>query len=133
MNRPYERRRRPSGGRGGRGMRSGGGARSRVANSQANDNTPIPAGLVFYCKTCETIVDLQTETFNFKLPQGLCPHAAEKAGLVGAEKDGSKAARPCEIVYGTERSIKHYYKIPDSKFDAQRRADEERAVKADKL
>lgn len=132
MNRPYDRRRRSGGGsRGGRGIRSGLAPRSRVANSQINDNTPVPAGLVFYCKSCESIIDFHPETFNFKLPQGLCPQAVEKAARVGAE--APTKPRPCEIVYGTERSIKHYFKIPDSKFDAQRRADEERAAKADKL
>lgn len=131
MNRPYERRRRPNGGRGGRGMRSGGlGSRSRVAaNSQVVDNTPVPEGLVFYCKTHEKIVDFHPTTFNFKYPVDGCqdPDSAKKTELT------DKAPRPCEIVYGTERSIKHYYKIPDSKFDVQRRADEERAQRADKL
>ena len=129
MNRPYERRRRPNAGRGPRGMRPGSsGSRSRTANSQVVDNTPVPDGLVFYCKTHEKIVDFHPTTFNFKYPVDGCQEAGEKKPELT-----DKAPRPCEIVYGTERSIKHYYKIPDSKFDAQRRADEERAQRADKL
>lgn len=176
MTRPNDsRRRRHRGGRRGRGRQGADTGRSRVANSQANDNVPVPAGLVFYCKTCQTMIDFHPETFNFNLPDGLCPHAAARKELTAAggaaaelaaanDAAGSQAGanqagsptpagassqagaergrrRPrkdrednhCEIVYGTERSIKHFFKIPDSNLDARRREAEERAAKADKL
>lgn len=171
MNRPHDRRRRNRGGRRGTGRYGGEGGRSRVANSQIVDNTPVPEGLVFYCKTCERILDFHPQTFNFKYPIEGCPRAAAAAataaetaatlvtedgaaggsaagtqsGVAAAAKgrDGrsprggrprkDKPERQCEIVYGTERSIKHYFKIPDSSLDAKRREEEERAARADKL
>ncbi len=156
MNRPHDRRRRNRGGRRGTGRYGGEGGRSRVANSQIVDNTPVPEGLVFYCKTCERILDFHPQTFNFKYPIEGCPRAAaataaETAGPLvpeggaavkeseargprgGGRPRKDKPERQCEIVYGTERSIKHYFKIPDSSLDAKRREEEERAARADKL
>ena len=117
--------RRPMGGR--RGGRGGRGGRPAPANSQPPDNTPIPPGLVFYCKTCEQIVDYKPTTFNFKYPIENCQKETTKAS---PEK---KAEMICDIAYGTERSIKRFYKIKDDKFDAERRAREEKAQRADKL
>lgn len=120
-------------GNGGRpvGRRAGGGGRGRgrsaAANSQPPDNTPIPPGLIYYCKTCEQIVDFKPTTFNFKYPIEGCQKECTKAS---PEK---KAEMMCDIAYGTERSIKRYYKIKDDKFDAERRAREEKAQRADKL
>jgi len=97
------------------------------ANSQPPDNTPIPPGLVFYCKSCEQIVDFKPTSFNFKYPIENCLKENSKKD---AEK---KAEMMCDIAYGSERSIKHFYKIKDEKFDAERREREERAQRADKF
>lgn len=97
------------------------------ANSQAPDNTPVPAGLVFYCKSCEQIVDFKPTSFNFKYPIENCLKEKSKKD---AEK---KAEMMCDIAYGTERSIKHYYKIKDEKFDKERREREDKAQRADKF
>lgn len=97
------------------------------ANSQAPDNTPVPAGLVFYCKSCEQIVDFKPTSFNFKYPIENCLKENSKKD---AEK---KAEMMCDIAYGSERSIKHYYKIKDEKFDTERREREEKAQRADKF
>jgi hypothetical protein len=111
------------------GSRSGYTSRSSrsPANSQPPDNTPVPEGLVFYCKSCEQIVDFKPTSFNFKYPIENCLKEKSKKD---AEK---KAEMMCDIAYGTERSIKHYYKIKDEKFDAERRAREEKAQRADKF
>lgn len=98
-----------------------------MANSQPPDNTPIPPGLVFYCKSCEQIVDYHPTTFNFKYPIENC--LKEKASI----SEEKKAKMLCDIAYGTERSIKRYYKIKDDKFDRERREREEKAARADKL
>lgn len=97
------------------------------ANSQPPDNTPVPEGLIYYCKTCEQIVDFKPTTFNFKYPIENCLKENSKKD---AEK---KAEMICDIAYGSERSIKHYYKIKDDKFDAERREREEKAQRADKF
>ncbi len=131
MSRNYDRRRRG-------GPR---GSRSRVANSQAPDNTPVPEGIVFYCKTCEQIVDYHPTSFNFKYPIEGCQKAkakletAAKSATGEAQEDGDRRRKEttCDIAYGTERSIKQYYKIKDDKYDAERRAREEKANRADKL
>lgn len=101
--------------------------RSQPANSQAPDNTPVPEGLVFYCKSCQQIVDYKPKTFDFKYPIENC--LKEKSG----KDEEYKKELICDIAYGTERSIKHYYKIKDDKFDAERKALEEKAQRADKF
>lgn len=98
-----------------------------AANSHPPDNSPIPEGMVFYCKSCEQIVDYKPTTFNFKYPIENCLKAKADA------TEEKKAEMMCDIAYGTERSIKHYYKIKDEKFDAERREREERAQRADKF
>jgi hypothetical protein len=112
-------------------MRRSGGRgqyRSRVAaNSQPPDNTAMPEGVIFYCKSCEQIVDYKPTTFNFKYPIENCLKA--KADTT----EEKKAEMLCDIAYGTERSIKHYFKIKDEKYDAERREREEKAQRADKL
>jgi hypothetical protein len=87
----------------------------------------MPEGLVFYCKSCQQIVDYKPKTFDFKYPIDGCLKAKTD---VSEEKRGEMM---CDIAYGTERSIKHFYKIKDEKFDKERREREERAAKADKF
>ena len=126
---------RPAGRSGGSRYGSRGGSRaghasrsSRVtANSQPPDNTPIPEGLVYYCKSCEQIVDYKPTNFIFKYPIENCLKEKSK------KDESTKAEMMCDIAYGTERSIKHYYKIKDEKFDAERREREDKAQRADKL
>lgn len=117
---------RPPAGRRGdrRGYRSRGGA---AANSQPTDQSPMPEGMVFYCKSCKQIVDYKPADFNFKYPIENC--LKEKSDAP-AEK---KAEMMCDLAYGTERSIKHYYKIKDDRLDAERREREEKAARADKF
>jgi hypothetical protein len=98
-----------------------------VANSQAVDNTPVPEGIIFYCKSCEQIVDYHPATFNFKYPIEGCMKGTAKVD------ETKKAGMMCDLAYGTERSIKQYYKIKDDKFDRERREREEKAARADKL
>ena len=98
-----------------------------TANSQPPDNTPIPEGLVYYCKSCEQIVDYKPTNFIFKYPIENCLKEKSK------KDESKKAEMMCDIAYGTERSIKHYYKIKDEKFDAERREREDKAQRADKL
>ncbi len=152
MPRNNDRRRRDRGGRRGPPGRTGGGqGRPRVANSQAVDNTPVPEGIVFYCKTCQQIVDYHPTSFNFKYPIEACQKAKSASAAVtpeatattaatetgddkGRDRGDRRRAEPtCDIAYGTERSIKQYYKIKDDKYDAERRAREEKAARADKL
>lgn len=116
-----------SGGRRRMGRGGSGGGRSQPANSQAPDNTPVPEGLVFYCKSCQQIVDYKPKTFDFKYPIENCQK--EKS----TRDEEYKKDMMCDIAYGTERSIKHYYKIKDEKFDADRKAQEEKAQRADKF
>ena len=97
------------------------------ANSQSSIPVNMPEGLIFYCKSCEQIVDYKPATFDFKYPIENCLKAKAE---VSEEK---RADLMCDIAYGTERSIKHFYKIKDDKFDKERREREERAAKADKF
>lgn len=99
-----------------------------MANSQsANDIAPVPDGLVFYCRSCEKVLDFHPKTFGFKTPVDCCQKENS-----GADAD-KKAKMTCDIVYGTERSIKHYFKVSDGSPDSKRREDEEKAARADKL
>ncbi|MCC7431931.1 hypothetical protein IT412_00220 [Candidatus Peregrinibacteria bacterium] len=107
--------------------KNGRGGKPQPANSQAPDNTPVPEGLVFYCKSCQQIVDYKPKTFDFKYPIENC--LKEKS----SKDEEYKKEMICDIAYGTERSIKHYYKIKDEKFDAERKAQEEKAQRADKF
>ena len=132
--------RRPSrsmSGRGGRGNYNSGTSsssgrgnyrpRATTANSQPPDKSPLPEGMVFYCKSCEQIVDYKPETFNFKYPIENCLKAKSD------RSEEKKAEMICDIAYGTERSIKHYYKIKDDKYDAERKEREDKAQRADKF
>jgi len=107
--------------------RSRGHSRGRAANSQKPDNTPIPEGLVFYCKTCQQIVDYHPTSFNFQYPIENCQKARAKGD------EAAKAEMTCNLAYGTERSIKLYYKVKDDKYDLERVEREKRAARADKL
>lgn len=114
--------------------RGRGDAKKSVANSQAPDNTPVPAGLIFYCKTCEEVLDgFAPATFNFQVPPEHRELAKKKLEAKIKHDGEERDLRDCEIVYGTERSVKHFFKIKDEKFDALRREEEEKAVRADKL
>lgn len=68
-------------------------------------------GLTFYCKECNKIIDVKPNNFKVVCPEKGCT----------------------EIAYGTEKSIKNFYKIKDSKFDAERLEKEKLAQKADKF
>jgi len=72
----------------------------------------MPENLVYFCKECQKIIDIKP--LNFKL---ICPN--DKTHV--------------DIAFGTERSIKNFYKIKDEKFDAERLEREKLALKADKL
>lgn len=97
------------------------------ANSQSGTPVPVPEGLVFYCKSCEQIVDFHPANFNSKFPPENC---CKSKAVVNEEK---RSEMVCDLAYGTERSIKHFYKIKDDKFDKERREREEKAAKADKF
>ncbi len=99
---------------------------------------PMPEGLVFYCKTCERLIDLKPKTFDFTVPKELCGLGEGRNEAARddeeEEKDGRRRReRTCEIVYGTERSIKQYYKIKDDRFDKERLEAEEKTRRAEKL
>lgn len=96
----------------------------RVANSQVMDNAKMPESVIFYCKTHQRIINYKPETFNFKYPG--CP--TETDNLLEEKK-----LEICELAYGSERSIKRYYKIKDERFDQERKEREEKATRADKL
>ncbi|MCC6643485.1 hypothetical protein IT411_01940 [Candidatus Peregrinibacteria bacterium] len=133
MQKRGHRKNRDNRGMGGRGRDRRDG-KPRVANSQAPDNTPVPSGLIFYCRTCEEILDgFAPATFNFQVPAEHREAALKKLQARKNEDGEERELRDCEIVYGTERSIKHFFKIKDDKFDALRREEEEKAVRADKL
>ena len=73
----------------------------------------VPNEVVFYCMECEKIIDVPVKN-TFKPP---CPNdAAHRA-----------------ISFGSERSIKNFYKIKDDKFDAERAERIKKAMQADKL
>ncbi len=56
-----------------------------------NEDTIVPAKLVFYCKKCEEIVDAKQtkKQFTFR-----CPKCGKN-----------------EVAFGTEESIKNHYRI----------------------
>ena len=101
--------------------------RKPAANSQSSTPVPMPEGMIYYCKTCEQIVDYKPATFDFKYPIENCLKSKADA------TEEKKAGMICDIAYGTERSIKHFYKVKDDKFDKERREREDRAAKADKF
>ena len=72
-------------------------------------------------------MDYKPTNFIFKYPIENCLKEKSK------KDESKKAEMMCDIAYGTERSIKHYYKIKDEKFDAERREREDKAQRADKL
>jgi hypothetical protein len=73
--------------------------------------TEVLQGLTFYCKECNKIIQAQPSNFKIVCPEKGCT----------------------QIAYGTEKSIKNFYKIKDAKFDAERLEREKMAVKADKF
>ena len=81
-------------------------------NNQKILNAEALAGLTFYCKECQKIIDVKPTGFKV-----ICP-------------SGNKCT---DIAYGTERSIKNFYKIRDAKFDQERLEREKLALRADKL
>ncbi len=102
----------------------------RLSNLKKDTTIQIPDGLTFYCKSCHQILDIKPKNFVFKSPIDGC----RKADAPNLNKDKTqKSDSDCEIVYGTERSIKRYFKIPDEKFDKERREREDKAQRADKL
>jgi hypothetical protein len=102
-------------------------SRGKVANSRATDTAPVPDGLVFYCRSCEHILDFHPKTFGFKAPLDCCQKEKSTADEVKKKK------MTCDVVYGTERSIKHYYRVSDAKLDVERKENEDKAARADKL
>ncbi len=96
----------------------------RVANSQAVDNAKMPESVVFYCKTHQRIINYKPDTFNFKYTG--CSNEIDNLSE-------EQKLEICELAYGSERSIKRYYKIKDERFDQERREREEKAARADKL
>ncbi|MGL5830721.1 MAG: hypothetical protein ACRCZE_01070 [Candidatus Altimarinota bacterium] len=123
--------------------------RQNLRNSPPSPPIEIPKGIIFYCRTCENVIDMKPTTFDFRTPVENCQKPVGKVvdenreepveKDVGTRKDGGRDRRrrprelQCDIVYGTERSIKRYFKIPDSKYDQERREREEKAAKADKF
>lgn len=123
--------------------------RDNLRNAAPSQPIEIPQGIIFYCRTCENVIDMKPKTFDFRIPVENCQkpegkvidenRAEEKEEAGATRKDGGRDRRrkprvlQCDIVYGTERSIKRYFKIPDSKYDQERREREEKAAKADKL
>ncbi|MBD3270279.1 hypothetical protein GF376_02025 [Candidatus Peregrinibacteria bacterium] len=81
----------------------------------------LPEGMVFYCKNRKQILDINPKTFDFKSE---LKEYARKTQTEDIDFD---------VVFGTERSIKQYYKIADEKFDQERREREMKAAQADKL
>ena len=100
--------------------RSSRGGQKPTMETPAN-KVEFPAGLTFYCRNRKQIIDIKPKTFDFA--QDLKEYA-KKEGTEDLEFD---------VVYGTERSIKQYFKIADSKFDEERREREMKAAQADKL
>jgi len=82
-----------------------------MTNSRTQQVGEALSALTFYCKECEKIIDVKPTSFRI-----VCP--------------GKKHT---DIAYGTERSIKNFYKIKDSKFDAERLKREKLALQADKF
>jgi hypothetical protein len=113
-----------SGGRpfGQRGPSSGGGSRRPTGgmNTPEQSNLPFPEGIILFCRKRQQIVDIKPKTFDFKAE---LKEYAKQTGTEDLEFD---------IVYGTERSIKQYYKISDEKYDQERREREMRAAQSDK-
>ena len=123
--------------------------RQNLRSAAPSQPIEIPKGIIFYCRTCENVIDMKPKTFDFRTPVENCQKPVGKVvdenreepveKDAGTRKDGGRDRRrkprelQCDIVYGTERSIKRYFKIPDSKYDQERREREEKAAKADKL
>ena len=98
-----------------------GGFKKQDRNEKPASAVDFPEGLVLYCRNRKEILDVQPKSFDFAL---LLKEYAQKTETVEMEFD---------IVYGTERSIKQYYKIADDKFDSERVEKEKKAAQADKL
>ena len=100
----------------------------RLSDLKSTANVDMPKDLVFYCRGCHQILNIKPKNFVFKNPIEGC----RRADAPNLNNDEKKKL-DCEIVYGTERSIKRYFKIPDERFDQERREREEKAQRADKL
>ncbi len=94
--------------------------RRRDRNQEIRTDLPFPDGLILYCRNRKQIIDIKPKTFDF------APELKEWAAKNKSED------LEFDIVYGTERSIKQYYKIADEKYDKERIEEEKRSAQADK-
>jgi len=83
-----------------------------MKNTQQPPKIQIPQELIYYCQDCEAIIDIRPTTFKM-----FCPTNKEHK----------------RITFGTEKSVKNFYKIKDEKFEAERLEREKIALRADKL
>ncbi len=95
--------------------------RREKADSVPAKMIPFPDTMVLYCRNRKQILDIRPETFDYAQ---LLKAYAEKTETTDVEFD---------VVFGTERSVKQYFKISDAKYDQERVEREKLQAQADKL